>query len=72
VARGHGLRRRHFPATVYIWLTLKLQTPAADEVEVDAETLSAIDRGIKDADEGRTVSVDDARKMISRWICKFD
>jgi predicted transcriptional regulator len=51
---------------------LKLQTPAVDEVEVDAATLSAIDRGIKDADEGRTVSVDDARKMISTWICKFD
>jgi predicted transcriptional regulator len=51
---------------------LKLQTPAAEEVEVDAETLAAIDRGIKDADEGRTVSVDDARKMISKWISKFE
>ena len=51
---------------------LKLQTPAADEVEVDAETLAAIDRGIKDADEGRTVSLDEARKMIPKWISKFE
>jgi hypothetical protein len=34
---------------------LKLQVPATDKVTVDAETLTAIDRGVKDADEGRTV-----------------
>ena len=38
----------------------------------DEETLAAIDRGIKDADEGRSVSLDDARKMIPRWISKFE
>jgi len=43
-----------------------------DEVEVDAETLAAIDRGIKDADEGRTVSIDEVRKMIPKWISKFE
>jgi hypothetical protein len=32
--------------------------------EEDEETLAAIDRGINDADEGRTVSLDEARKMI--------
>jgi predicted transcriptional regulator len=42
---------------------LKLQVPATDEVEVDKETLAAIDRGIQAADEGRTVPVEDARKM---------
>ena len=51
---------------------LKLQVPAADEVEVDAETLAAIDRGIKDADEGRTVSIDEVRKVIPQWISKFE
>ena len=41
------------------------------EVQVDAETLAAIDRGIKDADEGRTVSLDEARKLIPQWISKW-
>jgi predicted transcriptional regulator len=51
---------------------LKLQVPVTEEVEVDAETLLAIDRGIKDANEGRTVSLDEARKMIPQWISKFE
>ncbi len=51
---------------------LKLQVPATDKVEVDAETLAAIDRGIKDADEGRTVPIDEVRKMIPNWISKFE
>jgi predicted transcriptional regulator len=51
---------------------LKLQVPATDKVEVDAETLAAIDRGVADADAGRTVSVDDVRKMIPAWISKFE
>ena len=51
---------------------LKLQVPATDEVSVDAETLAAIDRGIKDADEGRTTSIDEVRKMIPQWISKFE
>jgi len=51
---------------------LKLQVPVTDKVQVDAETLAAIDRGIKDAGEGRTVSIDDVRKMIPKWISKFE
>ena len=51
---------------------LKLRVPVTDKVKVDAETLAAIDRGIKDADEGRTVSIDDVRKMIPKWISKFE
>ena len=50
---------------------LKLQVPATDKVEVDAETLAAIDRGIQDADQGRTVPIDEVRKMIPKWISKF-
>ena len=51
---------------------LKLQVPVTEEVEVDAETLRAIDRGIDDANEGRTVSTDEVRKMIPQWISKFE
>jgi predicted transcriptional regulator len=49
-----------------------LEVPVSKEVQVDAETLAAIDRGIKDADEGRTVSLDEARKLIPQWISKFE
>ena len=53
-------------------IDLKLEIPVTDKVKVDAETLAAIDRGIKDADEGRTVSIDEVRKMIPKWISKFE
>jgi predicted transcriptional regulator len=43
-----------------------------EEVEVDAETAAAIERGIKDADEGGTFSLDEIRKMIPEWISKFE
>jgi len=43
-----------------------------EAVEVDAETAAAIERGIKDADEGRTFSLDEVRKMIPEWISKFE
>ena len=51
---------------------LKLQVPVTDKVEVDSATLAAIDRGVKDADQGRTVSIDEVRKMIPKWISKFE
>jgi len=51
---------------------LKLQVPVTEEVELDTATLAAIDRGIKDAEEGRTVPIDEVRKMISQWISKFE
>jgi predicted transcriptional regulator len=51
---------------------LKLEIPATGKVKVDAETMRAIDRGIKDADEGRTFSLDEVRKMIPEWISKFE
>lgn len=43
-----------------------------EEVEVDAQALAGIERGIKDADEGRTVSIDEVRRMIPHWISKFE
>jgi len=51
---------------------LQLQVPATDEVEVDAATLDAIDRGVKAADEGRSLSLEEARKMIPQWISYLD
>jgi predicted transcriptional regulator len=51
---------------------LKMQVPETEEVDVDAETLAAIDRGIRAANEGQTVSIDEARKMIPKWISKFE
>jgi hypothetical protein len=51
---------------------LHFEDPATDEVEVDAETLAAIDRGIQSADEQPTVALEDVRKMIPEWISKFE
>jgi hypothetical protein len=39
---------------------LKWDVPATEEAEVSAEVLAGIDRGIKAADEGRTVSLEEA------------
>jgi len=51
---------------------LHFEVPATDEVDVDPDALAGIDRGIQDADAGRTVSLDDARKMIPEWISKYE
>jgi predicted transcriptional regulator len=51
---------------------LNWHVPVTEEVAVDAETLAAIDRGIKDADEGRTVSLEEAFELIPQWISKFE
>jgi predicted transcriptional regulator len=51
---------------------LKFQVPVTKEVEVDAATLARIDRGIKDADEGRTVPLEEVRKLLPQWISNFE
>jgi predicted transcriptional regulator len=51
---------------------LKLEVPVTEEVEVDARTLAAIDRGAADADAGRTVPLEEIRKRIPQWISKFE
>jgi predicted transcriptional regulator len=38
------------------------------EVEVDAETAAAIELGIKAADEGRVVTLDEAREHMRQWL----
>jgi predicted transcriptional regulator len=50
---------------------LKLQVPVTEEVKVNTDTLAKIDHGIEDADRGRTVPLDEVRKMIPQWIAKF-
>ena len=50
---------------------LRLQEPATEEVEVDAETAAAIQRGIAAADAGQVVSAEEVRKLIPKWISKF-
>jgi predicted transcriptional regulator len=53
-------------------IDLKLDTPVSEEIEVDGETSAAIENGIQAADEGLTVPLDEVRKMIPKWISKFE
>jgi predicted transcriptional regulator len=46
--------------------------PVTAEVKVDIDTLGKIDHGIEDADGGRTVPLDEVRKMIPQWISKVN
>jgi len=41
------------------------------EVEVDAETAAAIQRGIQAADAGDVVSNEEVRKLVPLWISKL-
>jgi predicted transcriptional regulator len=51
---------------------LKLEVPVIEEVEVDAKTLAAIDRGLADADDGRVAPLEEVRKLVPQWISKFE
>lgn len=50
----------------------RLEASTDEEVQVDTRTLEAIDRGAQAADEGRTVSIEEARRLIPAWISKFE
>jgi predicted transcriptional regulator len=45
-------------------------TSTDEEVEVDEETLAAIDRGIKAADEGKVVPLEEVRRRMQEWYTK--
>ena len=47
---------------------LFLEDPAPILDEEDEETLAAIEEGIRDADEGRTVPIQEVRKQMREWI----
>ena len=49
---------------------LKVDRPVPMTEEEDEATLAAIDRGIQAADEGRVVSLKDARQRIQKWLSK--
>lgn len=51
---------------------LKLEVPSTATVKVDSDTLAAIDRGLHDVEAGRSVSLEDARQLIPKWISKFE
>jgi predicted transcriptional regulator len=42
--------------------------PASIQAEEDEEVLAAIDEGIRDAEAGRTVPVEEVRKLLPKWI----
>ena len=52
-------------------MDLKLEVPIIEEIDVDAKTFAAIDRGIVDADAGRVVPLEEVRKLVPQWISKF-
>jgi len=45
-----------------------LDDPAPIPDVEDEETLAAIDEGIRDADEGRTVPIEEVRKRMHEWV----
>ena len=49
---------------------LKLDHPVPMTDEEDKATLAAIDRGIKAADEGRVLSLEQVRQRIQKWLSK--
>jgi hypothetical protein len=46
----------------------ELEDPVPILDDEDAETLAAIDEGIRDAEAGRTVPSEEVRKLLPKWI----
>lgn len=42
--------------------------PTPIDEEEDEETLAAIDEGIRDAEAGRTVPMEEVRRLLPQWI----
>ena len=47
-----------------------LEDPAlvSDDQDEDKDTLGAIDEGLRDAESGRTLPSEEARKRLPKWI----
>lgn len=50
--------------------SIDLFVSTEEEVEVDAETTAAIERGIQAADEERFTTLDQAREQMKQWLLK--
>lgn len=50
---------------------VNLEKPETAEVEVDRVTLAEIDQALEEVKEGRSVPLEDVRKLIPDWISKF-
>ena len=49
---------------------LDLDDPPPILDEEDEETLAGIEEGIRDAEAGRTVPMDEVRKLLPQWITR--
>jgi len=47
---------------------INFDDPTPIDEEEDEETLAAIDEGIGDAEAGRTVPLEEVRKLLPKWI----
>jgi predicted transcriptional regulator len=59
-------RNYHQPMAKVNKFELEDPVPVLDDE--DAETLAAIDEGIRDAEAGRTVPREEVRKLLPKWI----
>jgi len=48
--------------------TIGFDDPVPVGEEEDEQTLAAIDEGIRDAEAGRTVPIDEVRRLLPTWI----
>lgn len=46
---------------------LRWEEPNMEEVEVDEETLAAIDEGTRAIEEGRYHTIEEVREMLKKW-----
>jgi predicted transcriptional regulator len=44
-----------------------LENPAPVVDDEDEQTLAAIDEGMRDAEEGRTVPAEEVRRLLPKW-----
>ena len=58
-------------ATISLMAKVKkfeLEDPVPILDDEDAETLAALDEGVRDAEAGRTVPSEEVRKLLPKWI----